>query len=134
MNQYTAKPYKGTVDARDFRQDARGNHDRHGNQAADESCRCPQPKERKMCRPGPSILRLSGSEWMNKRTQILSMVAYATPRISPYKMCPTKEPKTALPCPADQSSGIQEASRKSVNGPKNHQKIPNPSPHPMQEP
>src|SRR6266850_5547480 len=94
----------------------------------------PQPKERKMCKPGPSISRLSGSDWMNKRTQILSMVAYATPRISPYKMCPTKEPKTELPCSADQSSGIPEESRKSVNGPKNQQKIPNPSPHPMQEP
>src|SRR6266478_1317721 len=48
---------------------------------------------------------------MNKRIQILSMVAYATPRISPYKMCPTREPKTALPCSADQSRGTPEASR-----------------------
>src|SRR5260221_5243427 len=94
----------------------------------------PQPNERKMCKPGPSISRLRGSDWMNKRTQILSMVAYATPRISPYKMCPTKDPKTALPCSADQSRGIPDTSRKIVNGPKNHQKIPNPSPHPMQEP
>src|SRR5260370_35125141 len=93
----------------------------------------PQPNERKMCRPGPSICRLSGSDWMNKRIQILSMVAYATPRISPYKMCPTREPKTALPCSADHSRDTQEPSRKIITGPKNHQTNPNPSPPPIQE-
>src|SRR6266478_9039803 len=120
MYGYGAKPHKSAVYPGDFGQDTSGNHDRHRNQAANESRDCPHPTERRKCRPGPSISRLSGSDWMNKRTQILSIVAYATPRMSPYKMCPTKEPKTALPCSADQSKGVPEASRKSVKGPKNH--------------
>src|SRR5260370_37428325 len=93
----------------------------------------PQPNERKMCRPGPSICRLSGSDWMNKRIQILSMVAYATPRISQYKMCPTKEPKTALPPSSDHSIGIRKPRRKIHHAPKDHPNIPNPIPHPRQE-
>jgi hypothetical protein len=48
---------------------------RHGKQAADEPCHRPQPNERKILRPGPLISRLSRSDSMNKRTQILSMVA-----------------------------------------------------------
>jgi hypothetical protein len=51
---------------------------RHGKQAADEPCHRPQPNERKILRSGPLISRLSGSDSMNKRTQILSMVPART--------------------------------------------------------
>src|SRR6267378_4398349 len=37
MDEYTAKPEKSAVHSRDLRQDAGGNHDRHGGQAAEES-------------------------------------------------------------------------------------------------
>jgi len=134
MNDQTARSSKATIHARDFRQDAGGNHDRQGGDAADEtgdrapSQRTEDVKARTLHFPVKRIglNEQANPNLVNRRirdteNQSIENVSDERTEYSPSLFCR----------PIERHS---PASRKSVRGPKNHQKIPNPSPHPMQGP